>query len=468
MHDLLGDRVQTLKSSAASGNCVIYVMSRDQRVQDNHALLAAQRDALEHNLPLLVMFNVLPSAGYRSHEHYVFMLDGLAEVQRDLQSLNIPFILTYGSAIDEVVALAKAYSPKSVYFDFNPMSGVRAMQRSVAKVLSCSVYVVDSHNIVPTWTASDKREYAAHTFRRKIHRHLETYLVEPGEVLGHPYALPKQITTLSLDDIRQKISTLQRCGIKHEFTSGSPAAHAQVKSFITDELDSYAVKRNDISDDHQSQLSPYLHFGQVSSLRIALEVMYAVNDRPLLFEHAMMAQAGAVPSQLDGLNALFEEMIVRKELSDNYCLFTDEPTKLISAEPWAQKSLAEHADDPREHLYIRQELEDAMTHDEAWNAAQHQMTRTGKMHGYMRMYWAKKILEWSSTPQDAIDTTVYLNDHYSLDGDDPNGYVGIMWSIAGVHDRPWRDRAIFGKVRYMNEAGLRRKFDVDTYIQQWS
>ncbi|MEO5691147.1 MAG: deoxyribodipyrimidine photo-lyase [Candidatus Saccharimonadales bacterium] len=442
-------------------------MSRDQRVRDNHALLAAQNDALEHKLPLIVIFNVLPRTGHRAYEHYEFMLQGLRHIRNDLKRLNIPFMMTYGNAVDNFVAAAKILLPQTLYFDFNPLSGVRSMQHSVANQLTCLVHVVDTHNIVPAWVVSNKREYAAHTIRRKIHYHLQLYLVEPDEMQPHPYKLANLPPSLTFESIQQKISALPRCGIRHTFKSGESAAQTQLATFIADELESYASMRNDISDDHQSQLSPYLHYGQLSSLRVALEAMYAVNEQPLLFEHAKMAQAGSIPSKIDGMNALYEEMIVRKELSDNYCLFTDSPTSLTSAEPWAQQTLQEHQDDPRELLYTRLELEQAKTHDKVWNAAQRQMTQSGKMHGYMRMYWAKKILEWSATPQDAIDTAVYLNDHYSLDGGDPNGYVGIMWSMAGIHDRPWRDRPIFGKIRYMNEAGLRRKFDVDTYSSKW-
>ncbi len=468
MQDMLNDRIRTLQTSKAQGSCIIYVMSRDQRVQDNHALLAAQHEALEQKLPLIVMFNVLPSTGFRAYEHYIFMLNGLKHVHDDLERLQIPLLLTYGDVVKEVTSVAKKYNPLSLYFDFNPLYGVRHMQQSVARLLDCNVYVVDTHNIVPAWVVSDKREYAAHTIRRKIHTHLETYLVEPDKVQKHLYLPLETIESLTIDDIKRKISSLAHCGIEHGFDSGEVASGGRLSSFIEHELESYALKRNDISDDHQSQLSPYLHYGQVSSLRVALEVMYTVDDRPLLFEYPKMAQAGSTPSRLDGLNALFEEMIVRKELSDNYCLHTDKPTSLTSAEHWAQQTLQLHQDDPRQNPYSREELEQAHTHDEAWNAAQRQMTRSGKMHGYMRMYWAKKILEWSQSPQKAIDTAVYLNDHYSLDGGDPNGYVGIMWSITGLHDRPWTERSIFGKVRYMNEAGLRRKFDVDTYLRTWS
>jgi len=166
------------------------------------------------------------------------------------------------------------------------------------------------------------------------------------------------------------------------------------------------------------------------------------------------------------MNALLEEIIVRKELSDNFCFYNKDYTSIKGAPVWAQASLKSHANDPREHLYTQEQLEACETSDEVWNAAQAEMNKTGKLHGYMRMYWAKKILEWSASPEEALKVAIYLNDKYSIDGADPNGYVGMLWSIAGLHDRPWFDRPIFGKVRYMNEAGLRRKYDVPAYIKR--
>lgn len=181
-----------------------------------------------------------------------------------------------------------------------------------------------------------------------------------------------------------------------------------------------------------------------------------------------MAQAGDTPKKIDGINALLEEMIVRKELADNFCFYNPHYDRLEGAKEWAQTTLNDHRNDPREFIYTKQQFEHAQTHDPAWNAAQLQLRSSGKIHGYMRMYWAKKILEWSETPEGAIATAIYLNDHYSIDGGDPNGYNGIMWSIAGVHDRPWTERDVFGKIRYMNYAGLKRKFDIQSYIDRQS
>ena len=219
----------------------------------------------------------------------------------------------------------------------------------------------------------------------------------------------------------------------------------QLGHFLEHKLVGYERDRNDPNIDGQSGLSPYLHFGQISAQRVALEVLKGMKD------------AGA----------FLEELIVRKELSDNYCYYNQHYDDMQGFPAWAIKSLAEHEKDRREYLYTQQELEKARTHDDLWNAAQNEMLQTGKMHGYMRMYWAKKILEWTESPAAALRAAIYLNDRYELDGRDANGYAGIAWSLGGLHDRAWKERAIFGKVRYMSYKGAKSKFDVQSYIKKY-
>lgn len=461
-------RQLVLTSKDHPGQSVLYVMSRDQRTTDNHALLAAQQEALSRKLPLVVQFNVLPNLGVRGREHFTFMIDGLMDVSENLQKHNIPFHITQGSATENILRVCKEIDPRTVYFDFSPLHGPRQVVEQVAKLAKGSVIVVDAHNIIPVWLASNKQEFAARTFRPKIHKLLEEYLVEPEVLQPHPYALQQKLVGLSLPKAKQQLQTIPNRGITPPCTPGEKQAKEHLRQFITTSLHSYATGRNDVANDHQSGFSPYLHFGHIASLRVALEVLYTVNKRPLLFDRAEMAQSGVTPDSYDGMNALFEEMIVRKELSDNFCLYAKSYTTLSGAPEWAQKTLDEHRADPRQYIYSLEQLEHSQTHDAAWNAAQTQLTASGKMHGYMRMYWAKKILEWTTSPEQAIDYALYLNDAYSLDGGDPNGYVGVLWSVAGLHDRPWTERPIFGKIRYMNEAGLRRKFDLQTYIEAWT
>jgi len=460
------DRIKSLNQvKIKSGQCVVYIMSRDQRLQDNHALLAAQQDAITQKLPLYIYFNLLPKSGVRAREHFIFMLDGLKELSENAHKLNIGFVIWHGKLVNNLEKFCKEYAPASLYFDFSPLNGPRQAHKLFAKQADIPCYEVDTHNIIPVYVASDHQEFAAHTFRSKVHALLAKYLIEPEKLIRHPFdPIKADQPSWQFEDL---LNVIPANKVTYQFTSGEAAAHAALKKFIENKLAHFAQDRNNPTVDGTSNLSPYLHYGHISSLRVALEVLSQVKHEPLLFREARMASAGQGPSLIDGMNALFEEMIVRKELSDNFCFFAKSYDTFAGAPAWATDSLAQHIHDNREYAYTLSEWEQAKTHDPAWNAAQKQLTSVGKMHGYMRMYWAKKILEWSKTPEDALKTALYLNDHYSIDGGDPNGYVGILWSIAGLHDRPWTERPVFGKIRYMNYEGLKRKFDIESYCKKW-
>ncbi|HEY9484320.1 MAG TPA: deoxyribodipyrimidine photo-lyase [Micromonosporaceae bacterium] len=423
---------------------MLYVMSRDQRTTDNHALLAAQRHAVAGELPLVVAFVVYPRGHGRAREHYAFMLDGLEDVSAELAAHDIPFVIRVagGGPLRALRSLVSDVTPAAIYVDFSPLRGPRALRSALARDVDVPVFEVDTHNIVPAWIASDKQEFAARTIRPKIHAQLRRFLVEPPSLLAHPFAWPRGLKSESLSSVRRAVlPSLPSNGTSIAAVPGQLAAARALRSFVSERLDGYALRRNDPTVDGLSGLSPYLHFGQLASLRVALTAPDA--------------------------ETLIEEMVVRKELSDNFCLYEPSYDRLDGAAAWARRTLAAHASDVRSYVYSYRQLEHAQTHDEAWNAAQRQMTRTGKMHGYMRMYWAKKILEWTSSVDRALEVAIRLNDFYEIDGGDPNGYVGVMWSIAGVHDRAWTERPVFGKIRYMNEAGLRRKFKVDQYVAQF-
>ncbi len=455
-----------LNNSKQTGDCVIYIMSRDQRAHDNFALLAAQEEAIAHKLPLVVVFNLLARTGERAYEHVAFMLRGLEETAQELKTFNIPFIMTQCNTAPELAERLAQFSPQALYFDFSPLHGPRNWAKRIAHQLNVAAFVIDTHNIIPVWAASERQEAAAYTFRPKVHKLLAIYLVEPDKLQKHPHEFSAAHSSLSFAEAHKVIAPYPKRGITIQFKPGEQAARQKLADFIATTLPSYAQKRNDMATDQQSNLSPYLHFGHIASLRVALEVLKATGSPPLLIEQSKMASAGEKPSKTDGMNALFEEMIVRKELSDNFCLYAKSYTSFESLQAWAITTLNEHAGDVREHLYSVEELTNAATHDEAWNAAQRELTQAGKIHGYMRMYWAKKILEWTKSPEDALRITIQLNDAYSIDGGDPNGYVGTLWAIGGLHDRPWFERPVFGKIRYMNEAGLRRKFKIDDYISR--
>lgn len=449
---------------SADGLAVFYVMSRDQRVKDNHALLEAQKTALDLGLPLIVVFNLHIKVGLRSREHFEFMLLGLKQVAQDLESLNISFIMMYGSFVKNILELTNKYLPAAIYFDFSPLLAPRRRAKLIAAKVSAPCFVVDTHNIIPTWIASDKQEFAAHTMRIKVHKQLKYWLFEPDKVKKHPFTFSKNLGGISFLQAHEFVEKLPSSGINISFISGEKAAFSRLDTFIKRDMERYHLDRNDPTIDGQSGLSPYLHFGQISSLRVSLEVMNYTEEPPLLLLRPKLAEGRNEPSHEDGMNALLEELIVRKELSDNYCFYNQNYKSIEGAAEWAKKTLIQHKNDPRDFIYDTEQFESSQTHDPAWNSAQNELRNKGKIHGYMRMYWAKKILEWSSDPKKAIDIAIYLNDKYSIDGGDPNGYVGILWSVAGLHDRPWFERSVYGTIRYMNAEGLKRKFDLDKYI----
>jgi deoxyribodipyrimidine photo-lyase len=441
-------------NDVVKGKCVLYVMSRDQRVHDNHALAFAQDLALKQQVPMAVVFCLKPNIKNRSREQYTWMIDGLKEVEARLQTHHIPFMMLIGSPDKTLPSLIHHTNPSTVVFDMNPLKGPRKLQNRIAQQSTFQVYVVDTHNIVPIWEVSNKQEYAARTIRSKIQKLLPKYLEEPKQINKHPYAWPGVVK--QLEDLKSMIDGVLRAipsnGQKLQYIPGEDAARSTLDAFIQNKLLNYALNRNDPSRSSQSDLSPYLHFGHISRLRITLDVLHAVTGDDTL--------------QADS-DVFLEELNVRSSLSDNFCYYNDNYDSLLGAADWAQKTLQDHAHDPREFVYSFAQFESADTHDDAWNASQVQLLRTGKMHGYMRMYWAKKVLEWSKSPEDAHNILVRLNDFYSLDGGDPNGYVGILWSIAGLHDRPWFKRPIYGTIRYMNYNGLKRKFKIDSYIEQY-
>ncbi len=443
----------------SSGSAVLYVMSRDQRVRDNYALLIAQNYAIERSLPLVVVFNLYPAITNRLYQHYEFMIEGLKQVESDLQKYQIPLILTIGDGSLTIPGIARQLQAAAIFFDFSPLRGPVTLRQQIAQQLSVPCFEVDTNNIVPLWITSDKEEFSAKTIRSKVHKHLERYLIEPPAPKKHPFSY-QSITAIDWTQAINWDTVLESCnapkGDRYNppFVPGETAAHQMLQSFITDRLEQYQADRNNPTKEALSNLSPYFHYGHLSTLRAVLEVRKTLAGTPS-------------PARKESVESFIEESVVRRELAANYCYYQKEYTSLAGAREWARKTLEAHTSDTREHTYTYAQLETAETYDEAWNACQIEMMRTGKMHGYMRMYWAKKILEWTETPQQAIDIAVRLNDTYHLDGYDANGYVGIMWAIAGVHDRPWFERPVFGSIRYMNFNGLKRKFAIQTYIDRW-
>jgi len=440
-------RIHILRPGEPAAGPVVYWMSRDQRVRDNWALLYAQEQARRQRVPLIVVFCLAPDFLGASFRQYEFMLRGLEEVEQDLARKNMPFFLLAGEPAQVLPAFLRKQGARSLVTDFDPLKIKRRWKNTVSRAIDIPFHEVDSHNIVPCRAASPKQEYGAYTLRPKIQKLLPHYLTEFPPIKRHPHRRDGRTVSPDWRAVRRTLELNASIGEVDWITPGEGAAARALRRFVNGKLDRYGLERNDPNLDGQSRLSPYLHFGQLSAQRVALEVMKAnVNE--------------------ESREAFLEELIVRRELSDNFCFYNTHYDTPRCFPAWAQKSLSLHRKDRREYAYTLRELEEGRTHDDLWNAAQQAMVKRGTMHGYLRMYWAKKILEWTRSPETAMKIAVMLNDRYQLDGRDPNGYAGIAWSIGGVHDRPWGERTVFGMVRYMNYNGCRRKFDVNAYVEK--
>jgi deoxyribodipyrimidine photo-lyase len=419
-------------------------MSRDQRLQDNWALAHAQALAGERRAPLAVVFCLADGFLGATARHYDFLLAGLQGVEAGLAGTGVPFFLIRGNPGEEIPRFASVHRIGVVVTDFDPLRIKRRWKEEIVRRSPVTLHEVDAHNLVPCWLASAKREYAARTFRPRILARLGDFLEPVPALKRHPFAWPGPVQPVNWERIRAGLDADPSVPPVSWIAPGERAAHQALKAFLDGKLASYGKDRNDPVAGGQSDLSPYLHFGQLAALRIVREAGPADGD----------------PSR----EAFLEELIVRRELADNFCFYEPRYDSVEAFPDWASRTLAAHAGDKRPYLYTPEQFTQGRTHDPLWNAAQREMVRKGKMHGYLRMYWAKKILEWSETPEEALATAIALNDRYELDGRDPNGYAGCAWAIGGVHDRPWFSRPLYGTVRYMNAAGCRRKFDVDTYI----
>lgn len=446
MENVNPKRIRPLNSKPQGDGLVIYWMQRDQRVQDNWALLHAQELALSRKVPLVVCFNVVPKFLDATIRQYGFMLKGLAEVEKSLAEKHVPFFLLQGDPIDTVPALAKKLKAGVVVTDFSPMKIVRKWKSAVAKSLTSSVLEVDAHNVVPVWEASPKLEFGAYTIRPKIHRLLPEFLTHFPKLKTHPHRLAMKQPSVDWKKVIAKLEVDLSVPEVSWCKPGEKAAHNAFNNFITKRYKKYSSDRNDPTKEAQSEMSPYIHFGQISAQRMAWEV-------------------SQMPTS-ESKESFLEELVVRRELADNFCLYNDHYDSFDGFPEWAKKTLNQHKHDKREYIYSYKQLEQGKTHDPLWNAAQMEMVHHGKMHNYMRMYWAKKILEWTPDPETALKYAIKLNDTFELDGRDPNGYVGCAWSIGGVHDRAWGEREIFGKIRYMSYNGAKGKFDIQGYIQK--
>jgi deoxyribodipyrimidine photo-lyase len=432
------------------GACVVYWMQRAQRAVDNPALDVAIGLANALKTPAVAFFGLHPFAPRANHRHYQFLVEGLDDVAQGLQRRRVGFVLRRHPDHD-IVSFADQVRAAIVIGDENPLRQAEARREVVADRVRVPFWTVDADVVVPA-RLLEKEQYAARTIRPRLHARLLEFLGPARDTVARAvWRGPRELHSLvpSADSLLRDFPIDRSVSPVAAFRGGTSEARRHLRAFVRAGLRSYAEARNQPELDGTSRLSPYLHFGHIGPREVALAVR----------------EAGA-PAETAG--AFLEQLIVRRELAVNFVLFNPRYDRLEGCEKWARQTLARHRRDRRAHLYTEAQLESADTHDPLWNAAQIQMMTTGWMHGYVRMYWAKKLLEWTRSAEEAFELAVRLNDRYQLDGRDPNGYANIAWAIGGKHDRPWPGRPIFGTVRSMSLASTSRKFDAQMYIRKFS
>lgn len=448
-----GERIRVLNDVEpdGGGRYVLYLMQQANRARFNPALEFAIEEANRLGLPVVACFGLLdgkngfPEANAR---HYAFLLQGLAEAKAGLDERGIAFIMRKASPAK--VAIDLAGEAAMLVLDRGYLAIQRAWYAEIETHVERRIVQIEGDVVVPIETASAKHEFAARTIRPKLHKLWDPFLVElrartvkhKAESLG----LTSEIDVSDPDKVLAGMTLDREVGPVKRFTGGEGEARRRLTVFLKRGFDGYGTGRNKPEAAAASHMSPYLHFGQISPVEIALAVREA--------------KAGGD----DDRGSYLEELIVRRELAMNHVFYTKGYDEFDKALPdWALKTLAEHADDERPYRYTEKQLAAGETHDLYWNAAMREMRETGYMHNQLRMYWGKKILEWSPSPKEGFARTLRLNNRYFLDGRDANSFTNVAW-IYGLHDRPWQKRKIFGTVRYQSENSL-KKFDAKAYVK---
>jgi deoxyribodipyrimidine photo-lyase len=435
-----------------NGRCVVYWMQRAQRGIDNHAVDLAVEIANLLGLPLVVYFAGISNFPHANLRHYLFLNQGLPDIEADLAARNISFVMRRAPHESHERLLADVRAAFLIG-DENPMREPERWRKHLSSRIKIPFWTVDTDVVVPS-KLMEKAQYGAYTIRPRLYRLLPEYLhAYQNPRAEYAWKRPRGFHSDSVhEDMTRGWKDMDRSvGPVEAWKGGTHAALERLKLFTGELLADYDAQRNHPEIDGTSCMSPYLHFGHLGPNTIALAVDAAVNANPKLR-----------PAR----DSYFNELIVWRELAVNFVRYTPKYDSPECAESWAKTTIAKHARDERERLYTVHQLESAQTHDQLWNAGQIQMVRHGWMHNYVRMYWAKKILEWTPDVGTAMKYAIYLNDKYFLDGRDPNGYAGIAWAILGKFDRAWGERPVFGKIRYMSGASTGKKFNSKRYIEQ--
>ncbi|MGQ9474262.1 MAG: deoxyribodipyrimidine photo-lyase, partial [Candidatus Caldatribacteriaceae bacterium] len=386
-----------------------------------------------------------PEANQR---HYLFLLEGLKETKEKLAQRGIKMVVEHAYPPEGVVSAAR--NALILVTDQGYLRIQKQWYKEVARQIPCSFWQVETNVVVPVKVASSHEEYGAYTIRPKIKRKLPYYLIPLSEEKVHHSSLyfppfpgeldissPEKV--LSLLPLDRSVSLLPNKG-------GTDRAKEKLQEFIDQKLLYYPKEHSDPSKETLSGMSAYLHFGQISPLFIVWEIM-------------------KTPIPETAKEAYLEELIIRRELAMNFVYYNPYYDSFLGLPSWARETLKKHQKDPRKYRYQLEDFENAQTHDPLWNAAQKELILSGTIHGYVRMYWGKKVLEWSTDPEEAFTHLLYLNNKYALDGRDPNSFAGIAWCF-GKHDRAFGERPIFGKVRYFGKGAMRTKSIEQSYLKR--
>jgi deoxyribodipyrimidine photo-lyase len=428
------------------GNYVLYWMQQSQRAVFNPALEVAIAAANRLGLPVLVCFGLAPDYPEANARHYAFMLEGLAETERALRTRGLGFILRVGRP--DNVALGLGHHAALIVCDRGYLRPQLEWRANLAAKAGRRVLQVEGDAVVPVDMASAKAEIGARTLRPKLMR-LRDAMLRP-QPRQTPSVAPIEIASdVDLADVPAVLARLRidrSVAPVAQFRGGYAEAKRRLGDFVAHSLPHYVSARAHPGAAAISTLSPYLHFGQISPIEVALAVQNA--------KSAGENRAG-----------FLDELIVRRELAMNFVTMTPNYEQYDCLPAWSRRTLAAHRHDRREHLYDLDRLARADTHDPYWNAAMREMLATGFMHNYMRMYWGKKVLEWSASAEEGFANLLRLNNRFFIDGRDANSYSNVAW-VFGLHDRPWPERPVFGNVRAMTAGGLRRKTDIDSYVRK--
>lgn len=444
------DRSRQIKDTSGSDSSgpIVYWMSRDQRVRDNWALLYAQKEAIKRKVPLLVLFCFVPNFLEGTLRQYGFMLRGLPQVECSLKKRNIPFFFLSGEPKDIVPKFLRSVNASGLFVDFSPLRTKKRWLRDVARRVSVPIIEVDAHNIVPCWKFFSKQVEDAESFRKKLRSTIPLFLNAFPSVRKHPITFQEKIPAISWDDLVDTLPVDRGVREVSWVRPGEDNAQKCFRNFLKEKIHEYksGKMKNTMRGEWQWRLQPYFHFGQLSIQKVVWSVMH---------------------SEIDSrFKATFlESLITKRELADHFCHYNAHYDSVHGFPEWARKTLDGHRRDAREYAYPKRTLEAGETHDDLWNALQRELVSSGRIFGWGRAYWAKKLLEWTKSPQEALHLAIMFTEKYSLNGWDPNGYLGIARAIGGVYEKSSdTEHPVCGSVPYMSMKSRDARLDLRTYI----